>query len=124
MNVTAIDGRQALESAVQKFQEDLMATLDVQLQVLAQFEAQLRGRMEWENTPLNLQEGARESGYSPDHLGRLVKAGEIPNAGRENAPRILRKHLPRKPGVGLTPPPLRLHGPDARSALQSGGVER
>ena len=39
---------------------------------------------------------ARESGYSADHLGRLVRDGRIPNAGRPGAPRIARSHLPRK----------------------------
>ncbi len=45
---------------------------------------------------LNLQEAARESGYSADHLGRLVREGRISNAGRPNAPRIRRADLPRK----------------------------
>jgi hypothetical protein len=39
---------------------------------------------------LDLQEAAPESGYSPDHLGRLVRDGKIPNAGRRNAPKIRR----------------------------------
>ena len=123
MDPITFDTPQALQVAVGEFQEGLMAILQTQLEALARLEEQVRNRTIWENAPLNLQQGAAESGYSPDHLGRLVKAGEIPNAGRENAPRILRKHLPRKPGVGLTPPPLRLHGPGARSALQNGGVE-
>ncbi|MDE2782551.1 MAG: hypothetical protein OXK77_06320, partial [Gemmatimonadota bacterium] len=41
-------------------------------------------------------EAARESGYSADHLGRLVRDGRIPNAGRPGAPRIARTDLPRK----------------------------
>ena len=45
---------------------------------------------------LSLREAAIESGYSPDHLGRLVRTGSIPNAGRRNAPRIRRTDLPRK----------------------------
>lgn len=52
---------------------------------------------------LNLQEAAAESGYSPDHLGALVRQGKIPNAGRPNAPRIRRSDLPRKPS-SLRPP--------------------
>ncbi len=56
---------------------------------------------------LNLTDAAAESGYSPDHLGRLVKRGLIRNSGRPNAPRILRSDLPRKPG-GL-PPASRTH---------------
>lgn len=45
---------------------------------------------------LTLTDAARESGYSTDHLGRLVREGKIPNAGRAGAPRIARRHLPRK----------------------------
>ena len=48
---------------------------------------------------LTLQQAADESGYSPDHLGRLVREGKIPNAGRPNAPRIARRDLPQKAGV-------------------------
>lgn len=47
---------------------------------------------------LNLQAAAAESGYSAEHLGRLVRQGRIPNAGRPNAPRIRLCDLPRKPG--------------------------
>lgn len=45
---------------------------------------------------LSLAEAARRSGYSADHLGRLVRQGKIPNAGRPNAPRIRLSDLPRK----------------------------
>ena len=47
---------------------------------------------------LTLVEAAMESGYSADHLGRLVRAGAIVNVGRANAPKIRRRNLPRKPG--------------------------
>jgi len=50
-------------------------------------------------TPLGLTDAARESGYSAGHLGRELKAGRIPNAGRDNAPKILRRDLPRKLGT-------------------------
>ena len=52
--------------------------------------------VERDETTLSLVEAAKESGYSRDHLGRLVRDGRIPNAGRTNAPRIARRHLPRK----------------------------
>ena len=45
---------------------------------------------------LSLRDAAVESGYSRDHLARLVREGKIPNAGRPKAPRVLRRHLPRK----------------------------
>jgi len=47
---------------------------------------------------LNLEQAAAASGFSADHLGREVRAGRIPNAGRPNAPRIRRADLPRKTG--------------------------
>ena len=65
--------------AIERCADDLEATL-----------------VERDETTLSLVEAARESGYSRDHLGRLVRDGKIPNAGRPNAPRIARRHLPRK----------------------------
>ena len=59
----------------------------------AELETALRDRDE---TTLSLTEAARESGYTADHLGRLVRDGRIPNAGRPGVPRIARVHLPRK----------------------------
>ncbi len=47
---------------------------------------------------LSLEQASAESGYSVDHLGRLVRDGTIPNAGEPYAPRIRRCDLPRKPG--------------------------
>jgi hypothetical protein len=43
---------------------------------------------------LSLKEASRESGYTADHLGVLVKRGTIPNAGSSGAPRIRRADLP------------------------------
>ncbi|GIW51245.1 MAG: hypothetical protein KatS3mg081_0600 [Gemmatimonadales bacterium] len=51
------------------------------------------------NALLTLQEAARESGYSADHLGRLIRQGRIPNSGRPGAPLIRRGDLPLKPGL-------------------------
>ena len=59
----------------------------------AELEATLTERDE---TTFSLVEASRESGYSADHLGRLVRDGKIPNAGRPGAPRIALKDLPRK----------------------------
>jgi hypothetical protein len=47
---------------------------------------------------LTLTEAACRSGYTREHLGRLVASGTIPNAGRRNAPRIRAADLPRKVG--------------------------
>ncbi len=45
---------------------------------------------------LNVTEAARVSGYSREHLGRLLKEGRIPNAGQRSAPKIRRGNLPTK----------------------------
>ncbi|HEU0053991.1 MAG TPA: hypothetical protein VFQ39_12485 [Longimicrobium sp.] len=45
---------------------------------------------------LCLHRAAQESGYSADHLGRLVREGKIPNSGRKSKPLIRRIDLPRK----------------------------
>jgi hypothetical protein len=45
---------------------------------------------------LTLERAAEVSGYSADHLARLIRRGQIPNAGRPRAPRIRRSDLPRK----------------------------
>jgi len=69
---------------------------------------------------LNLQQASQESGYSADHLGRLVREGKIPNAGRPNAPRIRRADLPRK-ASGLRPAqvPLSLLGATPRQIARA-----
>ena len=56
-----------------------------------------------DETTYSLVEASRESGYSADHLGRLVRDGKIPNAGRPGAPRIALKDLPRKAHVPAEP---------------------
>jgi hypothetical protein len=45
---------------------------------------------------LTLSEAARLTGYTPEHLGTLVRRGAIPNAGRPKAPRVRRSDLPTK----------------------------
>ena len=55
--------------------------------------------------PLTLQEASALSGYSVEHLGRLVRTEDIPNAGRKGAPRIARRDLPIKSGVLAVPVP-------------------
>jgi hypothetical protein len=51
-----------------------------------------------ETEHLTLKQASDASGLSRDHLGRLVRQGKIPNAGRHGAPRILRANLPRIKG--------------------------
>jgi hypothetical protein len=95
-------------------------------EVLRDFDAVMRTSRD---EPLNLTQAAGESGYSVDYLGRLVKRGLIPNAGRPNAPRIRRQDLPRKAGrLTSPPPPIKLlsasPGQIARAVVTSNAGER
>lgn len=66
---------------------------------------------------LSLREAAAWSGYSADHLGRMIRTGEIRNAGRKGSPRIRACDLPRRPKAG--PPRSGAYDPaaDAREIL-------
>jgi hypothetical protein len=46
---------------------------------------------------LTLTAASTLSGYSTDHLSRLLRDGAIPNAGRKGSPRIRRADLPIRP---------------------------
>lgn len=52
---------------------------------------------EEESESLTLAEAAECSGYSQDHIGRLIRQGSVQNVGRRHAPRVRRGDLPRKP---------------------------
>ena len=68
---------------------------------------------------LSLTQAARESGYSSDHLGNLIRRGKIPNAGRRNAPRIRRSDLPIKASTAPGRPQLQADGDvDIRSIVE------
>src|SRR5215212_9098784 len=45
---------------------------------------------------LSLRSAAQESGYSADHLARLLREGKIPKSGRKAKPLIRRRDLPQK----------------------------
>ncbi len=53
---------------------------------------------------LTPEEAEQESGYTAKHLARLVREEVIPAAPDG---RIMRRHLPRKPGFGVSAPPAR-----------------
>ena len=78
------------------------------------------------NEPLSLQRAAMESGYSVDHLGRLLREGRLRNAGRPNAPRIRRGDLPAKTAHAIASHDAPSYDPDADarslvSRLRHGG---
>jgi len=45
------------------------------------------------NEALTLEDAARRTGYSAEHLGRLVRQGKLENVGRKHAPRVRRGDL-------------------------------
>lgn len=53
---------------------------------------------------LTLRQAATQTGYSVDHLARLVRQGRIPNAGRHSAPRIRVGDLPQRRQFARTRP--------------------
>lgn len=92
-------------------------------EVLADFKATQASAAE---TRLCLSEAASRSGYSVEHLGRLIRQGRLPNAGRWGAPRIRAADLPRKPPALVQRGPRSYDpGADARTLLdrQRGGSD-
>jgi hypothetical protein len=80
---------------------------------------------EAENETLTLTQASYTSGYSTDHLGRMIREGKLPNAGRKGSPRIRVRDLPRKAGLpqDTSGPQLvrPLMGQVARSVLSRNG---
>ena len=65
--------------------------------LLAEVEARVRAVLASDDDRLlTLAQAARVSGYSEDHLGRLVRSGTIPNAGTRYRPRVRSADLPRR----------------------------
>lgn len=90
-------------------------------EVLADFKTVMASERE---AVLSLPDAASRSGYSVEHLGRLIRDGRLPNAGRKGSPRIRAADLPRKPRA-LVPNGPQAYDPtaDARTLLdrQRGG---
>lgn len=60
---------------------------------------------------VSLAAAAARTGYTADHLSRLIKAGSLTNYGRKHAPRVRLSECPTKPA--LTRPPAYPYNPDA-----------
>ena len=63
-------------------------------EVLNDLDALLTSRSE---QTVTLAEAADLSGYSRDHLARLIRLGRIRNAGRKHRPLLLVRELPVRP---------------------------
>lgn len=68
---------------------------------------------------LTLRDAAAWSGYSADHLGRLMRLGKLSNHGRPHSPRLRRSELPRKPPVADPGHRPRLLGATPRQVAQA-----
>ena len=78
---------------------------------------------EHELETLTLTQAEAESGYSKDHLSRLIAGGQIENVGKKGAPRTRRADLPRKPKPGERTPRLENGDPDlAGEVLRQRGL--
>jgi len=66
---------------------------------------------------MTIAQAAARSGYSTDHLSRLIREGKLANYGRKGAPRIRHADLPVRPGGHIARIPDRAYDPntDARS---------
>lgn len=86
-----------------------------------------RALTESETELVSLAEAARISGYSADHLGRLVRDGKLANLGRPQAPRVRTRDLPRKAQLTRGGAALHLHDASRRqiaTAILSSQAER
>ena len=63
--------------------------------------------------PVTVRQAAKLSGYSEDHIGRLVRDGKLANVGRKHAPRVFPSALPRRANIALARSPRAPYNPDA-----------
>lgn len=98
---------------------------DAQARALEEAAEQLEAAIvDRDGAELTLQEAAAESGYSADHLSRLIREGKLASLGKPHAPRIRRGDLPRKVTPLRAPPPTRtLRAQIARSVVANQSSE-
>ena len=77
--------------SIRAYSPDLARVLEAVAEELEHFDR------EYQAEPLTLAQASAESGYSSDHLCRLVGEARIENVGKAGTPRIRRGDLPRKP---------------------------
>ncbi len=72
----------------------LHAQVDAAL-LITEFLEQLQAIADDEES-VSLTEAAHETGYSTDHLSRLIRSGRLANYGRKHAPRVRVSECPQK----------------------------
>jgi hypothetical protein len=73
-----------------------------QAEVLERAAGQLEAALHAEDEQLlTLDEAAEVSGYSTDHLGRLLRKGALANQGCKHRPRVRKGDLPGKPSSAV-----------------------
>jgi hypothetical protein len=95
--------------------------------IFAQIELLIRAFLNArEEEVLTLPEAARRSGYSAEHLGRLIREGKLPNAGVKNRPLVRAGDLPIRPGRAFAAAGAAAYDPatDARTLLGRRGGKR
>jgi hypothetical protein len=60
-------------------------------ELLAELDGALQARAD---EAITLREAAALSGYTVDHLARMIRQGKVTNAGRKHVPRLRRADLP------------------------------
>lgn len=76
-----------------------------------------RAHEAYRNEPLTPAEAAEETGYTADHIRRLIRDGKLPTAGDSSPVQVRRAHLPRKPGHAASGGRTRDGGPGSRTRV-------
>ena len=103
MTIEELRAKWAAEAQIMDRRHGLVSGSALIAELLADVEAVLVERAE---ELLTAEEAARTSGYSTDHLGRLVREGRIPDRrspGSQGRLLFRRADLPVKPGRRHTP---------------------
>lgn len=88
-------------------------------QVLADLES-----MAEDEPAVTLSEASKRSGYSADHLSRLIKDGRLTNYGRKHAPAVRLSECPKKPALAVSHGKAYSADADARSLLTTRRLRR
>lgn len=81
-------------------------------QVLADLESMAESEQ-----AVTLTEAAKQTGYSADHLSRMLKDRKLTNYGRKHAPAVRLSECPKKPALAVSSGKAYNADADARSLL-------